>query len=176
MRIEFGDYALRDWERQDAAALARYANKPHIAKWLRNRFPHPYTKGDAAAFLAAVGRQGIRTNFAVATKDEAIGGIGLEIGHDVHRFTAELGYWLGEPYWGRGIVTGAVRHLTDWAFTNLDLHRIYATVFSGNVGSARVLEKAGYEREGCLRASVFKDGEIRDQWVYARIRDGLRRS
>lgn len=173
MRIEFGEYVIRDWERKDAAAVARHADNPRVAMWLRNRFPHPYTKGDAAAFLAAVARQSVRTNFAIATITEAIGGIGLEFGQDVHRFTAELGYWLGEPFWGRGIMSGAVSHFTHWAFTHLDLHRIYATVFSGNLASARVLEKAGYRREGCLRASVFKDGQIRDQWVYAKIREGI---
>jgi len=173
VKIEFGDYLIRDWDKSDASALARYANNGRIAMWLRNRFPHPYTKSDAAAFLAAISRQDVRTNFAIARAEEAIGGIGLEIGRDVHRFTAELGYWLGEPFWGRGIVTEAVRHFTAWTFENLDLHRIYATVFSGNVASARVLEKAGYEREGCLRASVFKDGRILDQWVYAKIHESI---
>jgi len=173
MRIDLGNCVMRDWERADAPALFRHANNRKIAMWLRNQFPHPYTVADAEAFLAAVSRQSLRTDFAIAVADEAVGGIGLEFGRDVHRFTAEVGYWLGEPFWGRGIMTRAVRQLTAWAFDNLDLHRIYTTVFSGNVASARVLEKAGYEYEGCLRASVFKDGQVRGQLVYAKIRADL---
>jgi ribosomal-protein-alanine N-acetyltransferase len=174
VRIEFGEYVIRDWGRKDARSLAKYANNRNIAMWLRDGFPCPYTLGDAEAFLSAVSRQNPRTAFAIATTDEAIGGIGLEFGRDVHRFTAELGYWLGEPFWGRGIMTQAVRHLTAWAFENLEVHRIYATVFEGNDASARVLEKAGYTREGCLRASVFKNGRILDQSLYAKIRDGIK--
>ena len=174
MRIEFDEFVIRDWGTKDARAIAKHANNHGIAMWLRDGFPCPYMLSDAEAFLAAVSRQNLRTAFAIATADEAIGGIGLEFGRDVHRFTAELGYWLGEPFWGRGIMTQAVRHLTAWAFENLELHRIYASVFEGNGASMRVLEKAGYTREGCLRASVFKHGRILDQSLYSRIRDGLR--
>lgn len=175
MRIEFGQYRIRDWTDQDARSLARYANNHKIARWLRDRFPHPYLKSDAKAFLAAVAALNLRTTFAIATDEEAIGGIGLEFGADVHRFTAELGYWLGEPFWGGGIMTEAVRHFTAWAFENFEVHRLYASVFAGNQASARVLEKAGFQREGHLRASVFKDGQIMDQFVYARIKDGISR-
>ena len=173
MRIELGDYEIRDWTRKDVKALARYANNRRIAMWLRDRFPCPYTRSDAEAFLAAVAQQGVRTTFAIATPQEAIGGIGLEFGADVHRFTAEMGYWLGEPFWGRGIMTAAVRHFTAWAFQTFELHRIHATAFAGNRASMRVLEKADFQCEGCLRASVFKHGRILDQRLYARIRGGL---
>jgi ribosomal-protein-alanine N-acetyltransferase len=173
MRIEWGPYRIRDWGEGDARFLVRYANNRAIAQWLRDRFPHPYTRSDAQAFLSAVAGLSVRTTFAVATDEEAIGGIGLEFGADVHRFTAELGYWLGEPFWGRGIMTEAVRHLTAWAFESFELHRIHATVFAGNQASVRVLAKAGFQPEGCLRASVFKNGRILDQFVYARIRDGI---
>jgi RimJ/RimL family protein N-acetyltransferase len=172
MRIELGECRIRDWGRDDAAAIARYAHNRRIAMWLRDRFPFPYTQRDAEAFLSAVAQQSPRTTFAIATEDEAIGGIGLELGADVHRFTAELGYWLGEPFWGRGIMTEAVRHFTAWAFETFEVHRIYAMPFASNRPSARVLEKAGFQREGCLRASVFKDGRIMDQFLYARIKDG----
>ena len=173
MRIEFGEFRIRDWASADAGSIARYANNRKIAMWLRDRFPYPYAKSDADAFLSAVAKQDPRTTFAIATEDQAIGGIGLEFGADVHRFTAELGYWLGEPFWGQGIMSEAVRHFTDWAFGHLELHRIHANVFSGNVGSARVLEKAGFECEGRLRASVFKHGRILDQFLYARVKDGI---
>ncbi len=169
MRIEFGEYRIRDWVDGDAHSLARYADNRAVAKWLRDRFPHPYTISDARAFLAAVEALSLRSTFAIAMDEEAIGGIGLEFGADVHRFTAELGYWLGEPFWGRGIMTDAVRHFATWAFEHFELHRIYATVFAGNQASVRVLEKAGFQCEGRLRASVFKNGRIMDQLLYARI-------
>jgi ribosomal-protein-alanine N-acetyltransferase len=173
VRIQFGEYGIRDWVSGDAGSIAKHANNRKIATWLRDRFPYPYTQSDAEAFLAAVAQQGLRTTFAIATEDQAIGGIGLEFGADVHRFTAELGYWLGEPFWGRGIMTDAVRHFTAWAFENFEVHRIFSSVFAGNRPSVRVLEKAGFEREGYLRASVFKNGRIMDQLLYARIKEGI---
>jgi [ribosomal protein S5]-alanine N-acetyltransferase len=176
VRIEFGESMIRDWAAEDAGSIVKYANNRKIATWLRDRFPYPYTESDAQVFLSVVAQQDPRTTFAVATPDEAIGGIGLEFGADVHRFTAELGYWLGEPFWGRGIVTDAVRCFTAWVFQTFEVHRIYSAVFEGNHGSVRVLEKAGFQREGRLRASVFKNGRIMDQLLYARIKDGIVRS
>ncbi len=173
MRIEFDEYVIRDWSREDVASIAKYANNRNIAMWLRDRFPHPYTLCDAKAFLSVVFEQDPRIAFAVATNVEAIGGIGLEFGADVHRFTAELGYWLAEPFWGRGIMSEAVRRFTAWAFENLEVYRISAAVFADNAASVRVLEKAGFQREARLRASVFKDGRILDQWLYAKIKDGI---
>jgi ribosomal-protein-alanine N-acetyltransferase len=173
MKIRFGEYMIRDWKKDDAPSIAQYANNRNIAVWLRDRFPYPYTVYDAEGFLSAVARQDPRVSFAVAVQHEAIGGIGLDMGTDVHRFTAELGYWLGEPFWGRGIMSNAVTEFTAWAFEQLELYRIYANVFASNAASARVLEKAGFECEGRLRASVFKNGRILDQLVYAKIKDGI---
>jgi len=175
VRIEFGDYAIRDWVKGDARAIAKHANNRNIAMWLRDGFPCPYVLSDAQAFLSVVSRQDVRTAFAIATAEEVIGGIGLEFGRDVHRFTAELGYWLGEPFWGRGIMTDAVRHFTAWAFETFEVYRIHAAVFDGNAASVRVLEKAGFQCEGRLRASVFKNGRILDQLLYAKMKEGLLR-
>jgi RimJ/RimL family protein N-acetyltransferase len=176
VRIEFGEFQIRDWTSEDAQSLAMYADNRRIAMWLRDRFPYPYTLLDAEAFLLAVEQQDVRTTFALATADEAIGGIGLEFGADVHRFTAELGYWLGEPFWGRGIMTDAVRLFTAWAFESFEIHRIHAAVFAGNQASVRVLEKGGFQREACLHASVFKDGRILDQFLYAKTREEIVRA
>jgi RimJ/RimL family protein N-acetyltransferase len=110
-----------------------------------------------------------RTAFAIAVGDEAIGVIGLHPGRDVHRRSAEIGFWLGEPFWGRGIATRAVRALTARAFERTKLVRIHAHVFEWNEASARVLEKAGYALEGRLRKSVFKDGRIIDQLLFATL-------
>jgi ribosomal-protein-alanine N-acetyltransferase len=102
---------------------------------------------------------------------EAIGCIGLQIGRDVHRKTAELGFWLGEPFWGRGIMTEAVAELTRWAFGAFELERIYAEPFATNRASARVLEKAGFACEGRLKASIYKDNQRLDSFLYARVRE-----
>lgn len=110
------------------------------------------------------------TFFAIAAGEDAIGGIGLSINRDVHRFTAELGYWLGEAYWGKGVMTESVRCFTDWAFGHFRLKRIYAEPYANNPASCKVLEKAGFVMEGRLQASVLKDKQILDQIVYALVR------
>jgi len=110
-----------------------------------------------------------RTVFAIASPTEAIGSIGLMLGADVHRFTAELGYWLAEPFWGQGIMTRAVQAMVEFAFAELKLHRVRAEPYAANPASARVLEKAGFLLEGRLRASACKEGRVLDQLLYARV-------
>ncbi|MBX3025493.1 GNAT family N-acetyltransferase [bacterium] len=170
MRLDLGDYCVRPFTADDAAAIARYANNRAVWITLRDRFPHPYTLADAAAFLAAATAQQPAADFAIASQREAIGGIGLQRQSDVHRLSAEIGYWLGEPYWGRGIATRAVRAVTEWAFATSALERVFACVFATNPASARVLTNAGYQFEGRLRRAVVKDGRILDQLVYAALR------
>ena len=114
---------------------------------------------------------GTGDDIAIASREEAIGCIGMLPQEDVARISAEVGYWLGEPFWNRGIATGALRMLTEYAFGELELVRLYATVMEWNPASARVLEKAGYQYEGRLRRSVAKDGQIIDQWLYAMVRE-----
>ena len=161
---------MRSFVAADAAAIARHANSPAVARGLRDRFPHPYARADAETFLRGVAAQTEESDFAIATPLEVIGGIGLQRQHDVHRLTAEIGYWLGEAYWGRGIATGALRALSEWLFATTPLERLYACVFESNPASARVLEKAGYALEGRLRRAVIKDGHVLDQFLYARLR------
>jgi ribosomal-protein-alanine N-acetyltransferase len=162
--------AIRPWNSQDAGALVKYANNRKVWLNLRDAFPHPYVAADADAFLELVARQNPMTFFAIATREEAIGGIGVTLHQDVHRLTAELGYWLCEPYWGKGIMTEAVATFTDYAFACFGLVRIHADPYAGNSPSCRVLEKAGYVLEGRLRSSVIKDGRILDQLLYAQVR------
>ncbi len=166
---EIGNCIIRDWQIQDAPSLAKHANNRKIWMNLRDAFPHPYRLEDAEAFISRVAEADPVTMFAIATGSEAIGGIGLMLGKDVHRFTAEMGYWLAEPYWGKGVMTPSVQFLAAWAFQNLELHRISAEPYATNTASHKVLEKAGFTREGILRSSVFKDGKILDQCVYSRI-------
>jgi len=173
MKIKIEQYFIRDWEMDDAPDLARHANNPKIAINLRDRFPHPYILPDAIIFLTHVHSQNPRTSFAIAIASEAIGGISLMLGQDVHYLTAELGYWLAEPYWGKGIMTSVVIAVTDYGFLEFGLNRIYAQPYSYNSSSMRVLEKAGFTFEGKLRASVVKNGKILDQSIYAKIREGL---
>lgn len=165
--LDTGRCVLRPWHRADHVSLVRHANNRQVWLMLRDQFPHPYTDADAEAWLAYVARQRIVTNFAIVVDGEAAGGIGVAPQPDVHRRSAEIGYWLGEAFWNRGIMTAAVRTYTDYAFDAHDLIRIFAGVFSSNPASMRVLEKVGYTREGILRRSVVKDGQVLDQALYA---------
>ena len=137
-------------------------------------FPHPYGLGDALEFIALAGRMDPRTYFAIEVDGELAGGIGYIRKTDVERIGAEVGYWLGRPFWGRGIATAALRLLTAHAFAaDPELRRLWAVPFARNVASARVLEKCGYRLEGTLRQSAIKDGVVLDQWMYAITRDDL---
>ncbi len=169
MEQSIGDYVLREWRRDDAPSIARYANNRKIWLNLRDGFPHPYNCRHAEAFIEKAIQSIPATLFAIATCNEAIGSIGLTIGTDVHRFSAELGYWLAEPFWGRGIMTRAVTCVTAYAIETLGLHRVYAEPYACNIASAKVLEKAGFVLEGIMRSSAFKDGTICDQLLYSYI-------
>lgn len=149
----------------------RHANNRNVWINLRDRFPHPYTTADARRWLDSVVGMKPESNFAIAVGGEAVGGIGFTVQPDVARRSAEIGYWLGEEFWGRGIATEALIAVTDYAFSNYDVCRLYAHVFDWNAASARVLEKAGYVFEGRLRKSVTKDGHTIDQLMYAMIRE-----
>ena len=171
MRIEIGEWRVRSFHPGDAPALAGYANNANIANNLRDRFPHPYRIEDADNWIKVALAQEPETIFAIASATEAIGSIGMELHDDVYRRSAEVGYWLGEPFWGRGIATLALQAITDYAFDRLDMVRVYAHVYETNPASARVLEKAGFQFEGTLRKSVTKHGRIIDQWLYAAVRE-----
>ena len=144
MEMEIGEYRIRQWRDGDEESLAKYANNRNIWINLKDGFPHPYTVEDGVAWVQLQKDRDPVQGFTIATADEVIGGIGIRLQEDVHRGSAEIGYWLGEPFWGRGIATRALRALTDYAFANFDLVRLYATVFEWNPASARVLEKAGF--------------------------------
>jgi RimJ/RimL family protein N-acetyltransferase len=173
MRIDLDDgFRIREFIETDIDALVRYANNSRVAKQLEDRFPHPYTIEDARQWLARLTEQDPLTNFVITSPDEVIGGIGLDLGEDVYFRTAEIGYWLGEPFWGQGIATRAVRAMTQWAFDKLNLVRLQARVFETNPASGRVLEKAGFSCEGRLRQSVTKQGKTMDQTIYAILGPG----
>jgi ribosomal-protein-alanine N-acetyltransferase len=168
--LTMGEYCIRRFQAEDVDALVRYANNRSVSINLRDIFPYPYERRHAEAWLRDVRNMSPETSFAIATDEELIGGIILHPQSDVHRRSAELGYWLAEPYWGRGIATRAVQAMTEWGFGHLDINRIYAHVFGWNPASARVLEKAGYVLEGRLRQAVTKDGQVTDLLVYGMVR------
>jgi RimJ/RimL family protein N-acetyltransferase len=165
----FGE--LRLWKAEDAGVLVKYANNRNIAMNMRDGFSYPYTAENARKFLEAACLKTPPTFYAIATPDEAIGGIGATINSDVHRLSAELGYWLAEPWWGKGIMTEAVVKFTDYIFERFGLMRIYAEPFATNTASCRVLKKAGFVLEGRIKKNVIKDGQILDQFLYAKIRE-----
>ena len=160
---------VRSWRTSDAESLLRHANNRNIWLNLRDAFPHPYTKHDARAYIRSVRERTPETTFAIAVEDDAVGSVGFVLRTDVERVSAEIGYWLAEPFWGRGIATEALAALTQYAIVAHGLTRIYALPFAWNLASCRVLEKAGYVLEARLRRSAIKDGEITDQMQYAYI-------
>lgn len=147
----------------------RFANNRNVWRNLKDVFPHPYTEADADRWLTAQAQAREPTDWAIEVDQLAVGGIGVTLGDGVHAKSAHFGYWLAEPYWGRGIMTDAVKALAPYAMRKFGLVRLEAPVFAWNPASMRVLEKCGWQREGVLRASAFKDGEIIDQVLYALV-------
>ncbi len=167
--IDLGVCRLRAFRLEDAGSIARHANDRGVWINLRDRFPHPYTLDDARDWLFWVVDDS-PTDFAIEVDGEAVGSIGYSPGEDVSRRSAEVGYWLGRPYWGRGIATAAVQGLTARLLGEGEFDRLHATVFAWNPASARVLEKAGYAFEGRLKGAVVKEGRTTDGLLYAIVR------
>ena len=170
MEFHLTTCTLRPWRMSDLDSLVRHADNFKVADNLRDLFPHPYTRQAGRLFIeSAVTSPGRR--WAIAVGDEACGGVGVHLKEREERRTAEIGYWLGEACWGRGIMTEVVGAVSAWAFrTYPDLLRLEAGVFEGNPGSMRVLEKNGYVLEGRMRSRIVKAGVVRDQLMYARLR------
>jgi [ribosomal protein S5]-alanine N-acetyltransferase len=171
MNIKTERLTLRPWVLGDLDSLVQYANNRKVTFQLRDRFPYPYTAEHGAQWIRMANQNFPTTNFAIEVDQHAVGGIGFIQGEDVFRCTAELGYWLGEPYWGRGLMTEAVQLVTRYAFETFEYYRIFAYVRETNPGSARVLEKAGYSFESRMRKSVIKEGNVWDCLVYVKIRE-----
>ena len=162
---------LRPWRVGDEASLERYANNRNISRNLRDRFPYPYTAADAKAWIAFnVGQVPPVKHFAIVVDGAAVGGISIEPNDSERRRSAEVGYWLAEPFWGRGIATEALRAITEYGFATFDLCRLEAGVFGWNPASARVLEKAGYALEGRAKHAIVKDGQMTDRLQYGLVR------
>jgi RimJ/RimL family protein N-acetyltransferase len=174
VELRAGSTVVREWQEADAESLALQATDRRVWLGLRDAFPHPYGIEDARRFIGMAQHKSPQTYFAIEVTGRVAGGIGYTEHSDVERIGAEVGYWLGCEFWGRGIATAALRLVTEQAFrVNAELRRHYAVPFSSNPASARVLAKAGYHCEGTLRQSAIKDGQILDQWMYAILRDEL---
>ena len=169
MRLPLSTSVVRSWAPSDVQSLVQHANNRQVWVNLRDRFPHPYTPRDGRRFIRAARSMHPETFFAIEVDEAAVGAIGFVLQSDVDRLSSEIGYWIGEAFWGRGIATEALAAVTRYAVEIHQLTRVFAVPFAYNTASCRVLEKAGYVLEARLRRSAIKDGRIVDQLQYAFI-------
>lgn len=174
MEIALPNCVLRGFRPGDEESLARHANDRRIWRNLKDAFPHPYTLDHARAWVAQNQYQTPPHHLAIVVDNQVVGGIGLEAKPDIWRYSVEMGYWLAPDYWGRGIMSRAVRAVVDYAFASFDLNRVWAGAFDWNPASIRVLEKAGFTFEARLTKSAFKDNTFVDELIYAVVRDNPR--
>jgi RimJ/RimL family protein N-acetyltransferase len=170
-KLQSGGIILRPLNKEDVPRLAELANNVNVSINLRDGFPNPYTVKDAEEFITMIASKTPITTFAIEFKGEYVGNIGLVPGSDVYRKSAEIGYFFGEPYWNKGIMTKAVYLITEYGFEKLDIVRIHTGVFEYNISSQRVLDKCGFRREGVSRKAVLKNGQIWDEIRYAKIKN-----
>ncbi|MBC8570342.1 GNAT family N-acetyltransferase [Zongyangia hominis] len=167
------EFSLRPWLLTDVPSVLKYADNEKIAANLRDVFPHPYTEADAVGYVSSCIGAGEERQLtrAIVVGGEAVGSIGIFLQEDVYRKSGELGYWLAEPFWGKGVMTRAIRRLCGEAFARYDIVRIYAEPYASNMGSRRALEKAGFTLEGVLRQSVYKRGRLLDSCIYSLLKE-----
>lgn len=173
MEIKGSQFILRNLRREDAPSLQKHADNPKVPAYLLDRFPSPYSLADAEFFINLKIDEEPVTAFAIEINSEVVGVISLDFREDVYRKSPLMGYWLSEQYWGRGIMPEAVKLVTEYGFTNLDIICIMAFVFGFNPKSMRVLEKAGYTKQGVLKQSVIKGGEVMDEHIYVAYRNDV---
>ncbi len=166
------DVKIRTWDMEDAYSLAAALNNRKIQDKLRDGIPYPYTVGDAERFISSVlkAEKDSQYVWAIASDNEAVGCIGIFRKDNIHKYTAEMGYYVAEKWWGRGICTIAVKEACDYIFENTDIMRIFAEPFANNIASCRVLEKAGFVLEGTLRKNAVKNGTMLDMKIYALVK------
>jgi RimJ/RimL family protein N-acetyltransferase len=163
-------FSLRGWRLLDKTSLAENANNINIWNNVRDYFPYPYSEKDAEQFIHKVmNKPKPSTDFAIEIEEQAVGGISIIPQTDVQKITAEIGFWLGEKYWNRGIITNAVKQMLEHTFENFSFTKIFATVFEYNTASMKVLKKAGFVREAILKKSAIKNGKTIDLYYYGLI-------
>ena len=168
--LQVENIILRSLNNDDAPALAALANNKKIWLNVRDALPHPYTLNDAFFFIDLIKNNDPQTSFAIEYDGALCGMIGLVPQKDVYRLTAEIGYWLGEPFWNKGIITKAVALITNYAFDVLGFIRIHTGIFEYNIASMKVLEKNGYKKDGVFEKSVIKDGKIFNEHRYSKLK------
>lgn len=174
MKLDCGACVIRSYRGEDVEAIAPLANNSNVSRYMSERFPYPYTLSDARDWVSRCQNRAHEEDaFAVEVRGAFAGGIGFARLPAEHRFTTEVGYWLGEPHWGKGILSTATRAFVQWMWYNTDLERIQAHTLAVNVRSQRVLQKAGLERESIQRRAAFKNGEFHDCPSYVVLRSHL---
>ena len=164
-------FKLRPWQNGDEITMLTYAKNPKVSAYLTNAFPSPYTAANARFWIdMQLQQQQSSFNLALVIGEEFTGGIGIDLQTDIYCKNARMGYWLGEPFWGKGIMTEAVAMFTAYIFDSFEVMRIYAGVFGSNPASAKVLQKAGYQQEGNFKNSLFKNGLYDDEVIFAKHR------
>ena len=164
---------IRKWKLTDAKDIAVALSNKKIQDNLRDGLPYPYSEQDGIDFISSMlsANEDETFAFAITLDDKAIGSIGAFRQQNIHRQTAEMGYYIAEEYWGKGIMTDAVKQICEYVFRNSDILRIYAEPFAYNTGSCRVLEKAGFQYEGTLRNNAVKNGKVLDMKLYSLLRE-----
>ena len=161
------DFKIRPWAPGDLDDLVEAANNIEIAKNMTDQFPFPYTPEKGRQFIAFATSETPYRIMAIEVGGKAAGGIGLHPQTDIYSKNAELGYWLAQPHWGKGIISRAIRQMVDYGFKTWDIDRIFARPFGANTGSQKALEKAGFVLEGRFEKTLFKNGEYLDELIYA---------
>ncbi|SDN60241.1 GNAT family N-acetyltransferase [Acetanaerobacterium elongatum] len=163
---------IRKWRIEDAADLAAALNNTKIMDNLRDGLPYPYTAADAEGYITAMlsAEKDSVYAFAITVDDKAVGSIGVFRKENIHRRTAEIGYYVAEPYWGKGVGTAALKETCRYVFKHTDILRIFAEPFAYNQASCRILEKAGFTCEGTLRSNAVKNGKVQDMKMYSLIK------
>ena len=165
--------SIREWRIDDKSALAVNLNNPKVLNNLRDGLPYPYTEQDSEKFIRAMLSSDKNNTFAFAItlNEKVIGSIGVFRQDNIHFRTAEMGYYIAEPYWGNGYMTSAIKQVCQYVFKYTDIIRIYAEPFSHNIASCKVLEKAGFQYEGTLKSNAIKCGSVVDMKMYALIKE-----
>lgn len=169
INLDIDGFFLRNWRHNDAPFMGKYANNKKIWLNLRDEFPFPFLEVHAVELINKFTSSINSLHLAIASESEAIGDIGVYFNNDVRRKSAVLSYWIGEPFWHRGIATDAITKYCDYIFSSFEIIRIYAKLFEGNIGSQRALEKAGFIKEGHFKKAIFKEGKLLDQYLYAKV-------
>ena len=161
---------IRKLQLDDADILSQLMNNINIWNNLRDRIPFPYSRKDALTFIKLSHTNDHLHNFAITYQNNFCGVIGFVRQTDIHKLSVELGYWIGEPYWHKGIATRSIQLATEWAFRNLEINRIFASVFEHNYVSMKALLKNNYQREAILKKAILKNGKILDEHIFAKLR------